>query len=431
MTEEALATGPSARPRAGLGEFRRGWGAILSAFVGVPLGLIPLAQSYSIGVLSKPLTEAFDWSRSTVMLVPVVLTLAFIPASYVVGWIVDRRGARGLIMLSQVLLGLSFFALGAFTNGDARLFLGMYFLMGVMAAGALPIAFMRAIVTNFHAHRGLALAVAQAGSGVAGVCIPIYTAWVIETFGWRATYFALGALPILIALPVVFFFLKERPNGAPSAPDAPGVAVVEEGVSIGPAMATPRFWIMSIGFSVSLAVLLGAITSLVPLLTDRGFTTARAAEMAAVIGVSVIVGRIGSGFLLDRIWAPILCVGAFLLAAAALAILAIPDLDPVWTLVAIACIGMATGAEGDLAAFLVSAYFGRRCFGRIYATQWVLGNIGAGLGPLIFAYGFDRTGTYDGALLASAFAMAVTALAFLLLGPYPRFAETPQTDPGR
>ncbi len=173
-------------------------------------------------------------------------------------------------------------------------------------------------------------------------------------------------------------------------------------------------------FFVTAGVPSGLIPNVVPMLTDNGMTVAQAAGYASLIGVFVVFGRLLAGFLLDRLWAPI--VGCIVMMPTAIAC---------WLLeastmpaLAAALIGLAGGAEFDLMAYILVRYFGMKHYGRIYAWQWASFTIAAGVGPLLFGRIFDATGTYATALAAAAIGMLLAPLLLFTLGRYPAQSGT-------
>ena len=70
-------------------------------------------------------------------------------------------------------------------------------------------------------------------------------------------------------------------------------------------------------------------------------------------------------------------------------------------------------------AYLVARYLGMRSYATTYATLYGIFVVGAFVGPSLFGYAFDSTGTYSGILKACALLLAAGAATILLLGPYP------------
>ena len=112
----------------------------------------------------------------------------------------------------------------------------------------------------------------------------------------------------------------------------------------------------------------GIVGHLVPLLTDRGFALGQATATLSAVGLSTIAGRLVSGYLLDRFFAPYVAAALFLLPLAGVGILAAGPGGPALILAAIA-LGFGLGAEVDVIGFMVSRYFGLRSYGEIYGCR--------------------------------------------------------------
>jgi predicted MFS family arabinose efflux permease len=190
-----------------------------------------------------------------------------------------------------------------------------------------------------------------------------------------------------------------------------------------------RFWLLAgcfiaVAFSVG-----GLIPNMENILKLAAFEHHDIIRLASMIGLSVIVGRVLGGWLIDRFWAP--AVAAVLLGAPAAAclILAGPALDYRAAMLSIVLIGLAAGAEYDLLAFIVARYFGMKSYGGIYGALYSCFALGAGVGPVVFGANFDRTHAYVESLHLAAGTFLVPAFALLLLGRYRNFepaaAEVP------
>ena len=354
------------------------------------------------------------------MLAPFIIYCGALPASLAVGWIADRYGVRRLIMRSQIALGLSFVGLGAFTSKSLGMFLFMYFLMGIVAAGTDPIGWQRAIVGWFTKARGMAIGLATSGTGIAGALLPMYLAWFVEHYGWRSAYFALAALPICIGLLVAYFFLKEPPDihRQPGSRNA-GSETSTDGLSLTEALKSRRYWIIACTFTIAFTALVAILVNLVPMLTDRGYSLAQATKMAGVIGVTIVIGRLTAAILLDWVWAP--AIGFCVFAAAGIGAFLLADLHSgLWaTTGAIALVGFTIGAGAALLPYVVSRYFGRRTFGRAFAVQWILYSTGSGVGPAIYGFMYDKTGSYQSILTTSSVLLLLAAVLLFALGKYP------------
>ena len=112
---------------------------------------------------------------------------------------------------------------------------------------------------------------------------------------------------------------------------------------------------------------------------DRGFQPQEAAKVAGVIGVSVIVGRLLAGFLIDRFWAPLVTLPMLALPALACFLLAQPEVPAFAAILSAMLIGLAAGAETDLVAYLTARYFGLAHYGRLYGLQYSVFGFASGM----------------------------------------------------
>ncbi len=135
----------------------------------------------------------------------------------------------------------------------------------------------------------------------------------------------------------------------------------------------------------------------------------------------VIVGRVVVGYLVDRIWAPIIACIFLILPAVSCLLLAQDNLTPAMIYTSALLIGLAAGAELDLIAFLTSRYFGLKNYGQIYGGQFVFFAVGSGAAPAIFGWSQDVTGSYALILYSTAALFVIGALLMLVLGKYPEF----------
>lgn len=394
-------------------EFRRGWKIILVAAVGLGFGLSAL-PIYSIGVLTKPLTAAFHISRGDVQSIYTCMTIGNLLASPFLGVMIDRHGVRRITLISVILMSIGMAAMGLSQSLWQLYAIG--FVMSVLGVGTAPVTWTRVIVDWFSVKRGFALGLALAGTGVVAIFLPLYTTWLVTDFGWRSAFVGLGALPLIFALPLSYYLLHDRTGG--TAALATKAAVTSGDVEFGEAIKGYRFWVMSVAVFLVGACVAGLVSALVPILTDRGITPGVAARVASVIGIMVIVGRAGAGYLLDRLWAPGVAVvllsapiiGCFVLASGASGIPAM--------VLAAATIGLAVGAEFSVLAFMVGKYFGQRRYGIIYACLYAVFKLSAGVGTPMFGYSFDITRSYNLILYFSAGALLVGSTLLLTLGPY-------------
>lgn len=430
-------------------ESRRGWFVVISAMVGAAVGLSPI-PFYTIGMFAPQLSDAFGWSFASMMGSIGVQSAAVMLVSPLAGLTVDRFGARPVALISLFLFGLCFMSL-ALSNGSLTLYYAQWALMSVLGAGTLSATWTRVVNGWFDRNRGLALGLASTGTGITGFLIKPYTAWIIEDYGWRNAFLAVGILPIVIGIPVVLWLFREnrvegtRPVGASatevvSATEvASGAALTSEkkeagrngdveknrtqevGLTLKQALRGRHFWILAISFFFIAFALTAPTPNLENILKTFDFGLSEVGAIAASFGLAVIAGRILGGWLLDRFWAPGCAVAVLLIPAAGCWLLAGDSLNAQMATVAVMALGFGAGFEFDLLAFLIARYFGQRNYGVIYGCFYTVIALGGGLGPVVYGYMFDKLGTYTHALTAGSISVMIGGVALLLLGSYPKF----------
>jgi len=394
------------------GEFSRGWKLLLSATLGVGLGLSPL-PFYTSGVFIAPLSHEFGWDTAQVLSALIGTTLGAIVAAPIAGMLADRFGVRVVALTSCVLYGLSWLLL-TLTNGSLLLFDMTWAVVGAAGAGTLPLTWTRPINNYFVVHRGLALGIALFATGLFGAAAKLYSAYLIAHIGWRGAYAGIGLLPLCISLPVAIAFFHDTAQATPAEQRA------QPDKSLRMALADRRFWTLAATLACTAFALGGPIPNLEKMLGTKGFAAGSAVLLASFIGYSVVIGRIAGGWLLDRVWAPL--VGFGLLASPALALLVFASAGPLSfraAAAAVAMLGISVGSEYDLMAYMTSRYFGMRAYSTIYGVLYGFYTIGAGFAPSIFGRSFDRTGSYSSVLLIASGLTLFGAAMLLSLGRYP------------
>jgi MFS family permease len=165
------------------------------------------------------------------------------------------------------------------------------------------------------------------------------------------------------------------------------------------------------------------------LLTDRGVSAQGAAMASSIVGIALLIGRVGTGYLLDRFFAPRLAAFFFCGASAGIGLLMFGAGGKA-ALVAAFLVGLGMGAEGDIIAYSLSRYFGLKAFGTAYGYAFGAFVLAGALGTLLMGAGFDSTKAYTVPLAGFFVAMLVAAWLMTLLGPYRYAAEKPHKTRG-
>jgi MFS family permease len=404
-----------------------GWRVVLASAIGLFWG-VPITV-YSFSVFFKPLMQEFHAGRAAISLAFTLKLIAGALCAAPIGWLTDRYGARRVILTSTVIFGSVLLANRLF-SGSIGHFYWFYVLTGFCVAGVGPIPYGSLVSHWFDKFRGLALGVSMLGIGLGAVIMPSLAQALIARFGWHAAYSILGASVLLICLPVVARFLKENPEDLGLLADGTSartntMAEVAPGLTLREAWRTRDFWLIACAFTLVSASVQGCVVHIAPMLNDHNLGTQAAAFGSSLIGAAVMVGRLGTGYLLDRTFAGRLASILFIVSALGIALLLLGHGPVVFA--GAFFVGIGLGAEVDLIPYLTSRYFGLLDFGKVYSSVFAVFALAGALGPLIMGAGFDRTGSYRGPLAGFLVATVLGAILMGRLGPY-RFRPPQPND---
>jgi MFS family permease len=267
------------------------------------------------------------------------------------------------------------------------------------------------------------------GIGLGAVVVPSLVQQLISRWGWHAAYSILGGAVLLIPIPIVAATLKETPQQMGLQLDGVVAASAEDGdrassgFSAAEARRTRAFWVMLAAFALVSLSSQGCLVHMSAMLTDAGASKQLAALGASLMGGAVLLGRVGTGYLLDRLFAPRAAVAIFAASALGFALLLLGAIPLAFA--GAFLVGLALGAELDIIAYLTSRYFGLRAFGAIYSLLVAAFALAGALGPLAMGAGFDSTGSYRGTLIPFLLAALIAAVLMSRLGPYRFLPERP------
>jgi MFS family permease len=381
-------------------------GAVLGSATGVSALLL-----YTNGLFVGGLARDFGLTRVQFGFGVLLVTMALAAANPLVGWLVDRYGAKWLSVAGLLLLSLGFASLGAFIASVQSYFL-LQALMAFAGAASGPIAYSKMVNETFSRHRGIALGLTMTGIGVSAAIIPPVLANVIADHGWRSGYYSLALVPLLGAILTALLLPARHAVGKSRAPRAATTAAEA------PWVRSPVFWMLAGTFAMMSLSFAGLLPHFVPMLGDAGLDPRAAGILAGQIGLAVIASRLLVGFLLDRVFAPRIAIIICLVAAAGCLMFLANGVGSA-SLTAIA-LGLALGAELDLMGFLIARYFGLAQFGKIYGWLYFAFVFASGLGPLWVGAVRDATGNYSLALAGSALGLVLTCVGFMVMPRYPR-----------
>ena len=400
--------------------YYKGWSMVTISVIGLSLSLGPLVV-FTFGSFAKQLGISFLSNRGSISLLITVLNISVAIFSPLTGRLIDILGARKIILISLTGISCCLFSL-YFVKPPLWHLMLIFAVAGMFGTGSHPVPFSRAVANWFNRRRGLALGITGIGLGLGGLFFPLLSQYLIGKVGWRETYLILGFICLLIAVPIIFFFFKNKPEDVGLRVDGfknniQEVALPSNNITIKNVFRTRTFWSLCIIFLLVAACGIGTLIHLQQMLMDRGITPINAAFAASLFAAASIIGRIIIGILIDKFFAPFIAAASLMGAVVGLIIL--------WTgtggyfiYLGAGLVGFALGAEADLMPFLLSKYFGINNLGTLCGIAFGAHTIGSAFGPYLFGGLFDITGSYRAPLGYACIIMFIAVILTFTLKKY-------------
>jgi nitrate/nitrite transporter NarK len=369
------------------------------------------AYFQGFGVLILPIERAFGWDRWVISAAMSLRQLESGIVSPAVGFLLDRFSARKLIFWSAVISGAGFVGLG-FTTGIATFFL-FFVIISLGASGVSHAVTWPVIISRwFRRNRGLATGLAVTGP-IFGSPLVILNTQIEVVYGWRAVLFGYGAV-VLVGITLLSMLVRDRPepyglrpdgdppdNGAPAEHSASSWRHgADAGLTLHAVFRTKEFWLFTSYLSGTFAVNSAVQGHMIPYFQqDVGLSAAWAAVVMSMVFILSGIGRIGGGYLLDRMDYRLVLAAVAAMMALSLLYLQLMDVRTVWATFPFALgFGVGFGCLVPMRGTVGSIMFGTRAIGKILGLLQG-GPIAAGVvGPLVMGVIFDLNGNYSVAI---------------------------------
>lgn len=395
-------------------ELRRGWPVVLACMLGLMFGLASITI-FSFGSFVLPVGTEMGWNRAQMSGAITSYEYGLAAGSLGFGFLIDRIGARIVILSSIFILALLTASLSLLTNNLAHLY-AVYGAMGLLTVATTPVGYNRIIIEWFDKRRGLALGLALIGAGLGATVMPVLSQKLIAAFGWRTSFVCLAVVIFAMTWPTGFFLLKARPaastgdRGQPRPSLHAGIFVSRVFLTL--AVISGMFGLITVG----------TYSHLGPLLHDRGYDARTSSLLISISGIALIFARGSVGWIIDYVHAPYVAAVVALAAVPAILLLQFGGGD-ISLYVAIFLVGFVLGAEYDLVGFLVSRYFDKANFGGLFGVIYCVLVCGSGTGPILLGLSFVQFGNYTVGLMSFAGLAVVLAILVLSLPRYRPAAE--------
>jgi MFS family permease len=388
-----------------------GWVVVAA---GMLMTCVSMGSMFTLAVFLQPMSADTGWSRTGISTAMTIDFLAMGFSAFFWGALSDRHGARIVVLLGGLLLGLGL-ALASRATSLIEFQLTFGLLIGV-AAGAFYAPLMAVASGWFEHNRSLAVALVSAGMGMGPLTMAPYARWLITNDEWRPAMLVVGITAALLIVPAALL-IRRPPVVLDVAPPAPGiptpVAVAPEPrMSAAEALRTPQFAALALAHFACCAAHSGPIFHMVTFAIGCGIPAMAAVSVYSLAGLSGLGGRLLLGVLADRLGAkPVLVGGLMVQALGAGAYLFVNQLGELYALSVV--FGIAYGGVMPLYAILARDYFGAHIMGTVFGAISALASLGMAFGPWAGGWVFDTYASYSWLYIGS-FSIGLAAVAVAL-----------------
>ena len=386
-----------------------GWYMVLASIAANTIFSAAYFQGF--GVLIIPIERTFGWDRWVISAAMSLRQLESGIVSPAVGLLLDRVSSRKLIFWSAVISGFGFIGLG-FTTGIVAFFLFIV-VISLGASGVSHAVTWPVIISRwFRRKRGLAMGLAVTGP-IFGSPIVILNAQIEEAHGWRVVLIGYGIL-ILVGITLLSMMVRDRPEPYGLAPDGdppevdastkrptdPSTRRPDSGLTLHAVLRTREFWLFTSYLSGTFTVNSAFQVHMIPYFQqDIGLSAAWAAVVMSMVFIISGVGRVGGGYLLDKLdYRFVLAVVAAMMGLSLL-YLQVVDVRTVWATLPFALMfGVSFGCLVPLRGAVGSIMFGTRAIGGVLGLLQGAPIAAGVIGPLVMGIIFDLNGNYSVAI---------------------------------
>ncbi len=405
-------------------QFYYGWYIVGVAFVSSMMSMGITA--YSMGVFLKPMTDDLGWSRTDISLGQTLTTFVTGLLGVAIGRRMDARGGRALMVGGAIIGGVGFIALGQVQE------LWQYYLVrsGLVAVGSIGMGnlIVNVALSNwFVRKRGRAIAIGVMGTSVAALVLPTVADRMIDAWGWRSAWAAIGVAVWVTVIPTALIAMRRRPEDFGLRPD--GDAALLDGAPVSARVAsdvrwtrhaaarTRTLWMLVVTFGLASTGMGALLLHLIQYMTDAGFTRGQAAGAFGMIGVSGLLSKPLWGVALDRFPIRRCAAAEFgLMALGITLILASHTLLPLYG--SIFMLGLGIGGVVTVQEVVWADFFGRLRLGTVRSLAQPFTIVSIAGGPVFAGFAYDHFGSYTTAFYLF-IATYLLAAMMILLTPAP------------
>ena len=391
------------------------------------------AATLTLSIFMYPMHEDLGWSITLIAGAASAGALASTLLSPTTGWALDKYGARNVLTISIIVLGLT-----TFLTGWAVVPIFFYITYGI---GRLifnsPIQIGSSVLVSrwFIRKRGRANGILSFCHSIGMIGFPILASILIASYGWQSTWHILGIIVLLFGVLPSFLLIQETPESinllpdgrsTPSKPKGKNAGLQESDIwTLSRAMKTTAIWQLGIGGGLLYIIHSGVNTHIASHIQSIGLNAGIAAAAVSTNAIFTGIGGLGWGWIIERVPARF----CYTLVAGIMAISSLLFMFSETGLQAIgisALFGISLGGMLVVPPVAIADYFGRTSMGSIRGFTEPFYTAGQAIGALLSGVIYDSTGDYRMAFLS----MALIGVIAILLTFSAKMPNISKENPG-
>ena len=376
-----------------------GWFIVVAAFLNLffAVGII----FYGFPVFYPALVAGLGFTRAEVTQGFLLgFLIVGLPFGLITGVMIDRIGARAVILSGVGFIGLPLIGMGFMHHFWQYEVLCILEVIGYVLAG--PISNQVLVARWFRARRGRAMGYAYLGLGLGGAVAPPVIGWLIRAIGWRHALQATGGATLLVLLPVGLLITRSTPGEMGLYPDGADVASITDQeittasatIEIADALRDRNFWLILVGSALVIGAMNSVIQHFIFFLLSQGYTPGQATRNLSILLVASLGGRVIVGYIADRFKKKNTMAGFYFLLGAAIPLLYLAH-KPAVALTFAVIFGFSMGADYMLIPLVTAECFGVASLGKVLSLIIMGYSIGQWVAPWVTGKIFDTFHTYN------------------------------------
>lgn len=327
------------------------------------------------------------------------LSIMFATAGFLgmlAGWLCDRIGAKKLILVGLALLAIGYFQYGTVNSLMDIYVISALFGLVLVLCGLMINVYL--VSSWFTKKRGLAIGLVLAGTSLGNAAFPKLNSWLMSFGTWQEVFNWVAWIPV-VSLPLLFFFLKDSPSVSADAADADGASrelPTRNGYTLKEALVSRNFWIVASIAMCTFYSILAMSGHTFLFFRGEGYEDTVAAWAVSIVFLGGLIGKIGSGYLAERLGRKRVLISGLLMMLSGILIMlfSMQSGTKILLWVGLVLFGFGWGGIYTLIQVLAADLFGMLALGKILGAINILDTFGGAAGPIVTGIMVDQTQSY-------------------------------------